>query len=498
MHPALSFALGLGLLGVNFFFVLAEFALVRLRASRVSELIDAGDRRAIIIQRIQAHMDVYLSVVQVGITGATLGIGVLIEDSIATPIANLFGVAGSMGEVMGHIIGFLVATYLVVTTSELLPKALALRYPEQVSLWCARPMVWCRNALYPLLWLLTRSAMVLLSMLRLQRSTDDAAHSEDELRIILNESQTTGVMSFRRLLFMENIFELGELKVRDAMRVKASVKVLVTDQPWDDSLQIMRTARYSRYPVLRHADDLLPLGVVHIKDVLLAGHERNDLAGLVRPYLTTTEQSPLESLLSEMQRRRIHVAIVTNAAGTWTGFITMEDIIEEIIGTVEDEFAGEPPITLADVLTPGRIQLGIEADHLRVALDLALQRLPSDDLPIDKASTIRAVLDREKLAGTYMGKGLALPHARLPGLPNPVLVVIRSEFGIPVEGTTDKAYLLFLLLTPAGMPRMHQRLQARIAGLIENSSFVVDRIREAPTALEVLEVIRTGEQAALD
>jgi len=133
-----------------------------------------------------------------------------------------------------------------------------------------------------------------------------------------------------------------------------------------------------------------------------------------------------------------------------------------------------------------------------VALDLALQRLPSDDLPIDKASTIRAVLDREKLAGTYLGKGLALPHARLPGLPNPVLVVIRSEFGIPVEGTTDKAYLLFLLLTPAGMPRMHQRLQARIAGLIENSSFVVDRIREAPTALEVLEVIRTGEQAALD
>jgi mannitol/fructose-specific phosphotransferase system IIA component (Ntr-type) len=199
-----------------------------------------------------------------------------------------------------------------------------------------------------------------------------------------------------------------------------------------------------------------------------------------------------------MQRKRIHVAIVMNAAGDWTGFITMEDIIEEIIGTVEDEFEPSTPLSLGDTLSEGRVVLDVEGVSLAAAIRSALARVPVDELGIDNETIIKAVLEREKVAGTYLGKGVALPHARIPNLPKPVLVFIRSDSGIPVEGIQERAQILFVLLTPAGQPRVHQRLQARIAGILENSDYVDERLRNAVTPAEVLEVIRTGEQASLD
>jgi CBS domain containing-hemolysin-like protein/mannitol/fructose-specific phosphotransferase system IIA component len=499
--------LGLALLAVNFFFVLAEFALVRLRGSRVDELVERGEARALVVRRIQADMDSYLSVVQVGITGATLGIGIIIEGGIAGPIEH--GLALVLGEsravaAAGHILGFLVATFLVIVSSELLPKSLAILYAEPCALVTARPMVWAHNALYPLLWLLTRSAQGIMRLLRLDRSTAEQPHSEDELRIILDQSQEHGLLSFRRLLFMENIFEIGGLRVKDAMRPRAQVRTLDARIPWREQLDFIGKWPFSRLPLI-DGDPERPAGFVHVKDLLFQRYfhraeagEALDLRFLARPLITVQESAPLEAVLTEMQRRRLQIALVARDDGPWTGIITLEDILEELVGTISDEFESEPPITLADHLSEARVVLEPAGQRLGDVLRTAFARVPADELPTDRESLLKAVLERERLAGTYLGRGIALPHARLPGIARACLLVVRVRAGILVEGSSERARLLFVLLTPAGQPRVHQRLQARIAQLIENSDYVVDRLLDAATAAEALEVIRTGEQASLD
>jgi CBS domain containing-hemolysin-like protein/mannitol/fructose-specific phosphotransferase system IIA component (Ntr-type) len=489
---------GVFLLGVNFFFVMAEFAFVRVRASRISELREAGNKRAALVQAIQSNLDEYLSVAQVGITGATLGIGIIIEEGIAGPIVHALGGTSPLMNGFAHALGFLVATYLVIVSSELLPKALAIRYAEPLSLLCARPMLWCHTLFYPLLWVLTRSAQAILRLLRLKKATEDEPHSEDELRIILERSQSGGMLSFRRLLFIENVFDLGDLRVRDAMRPRSQVRFITTGLHWLDTVQFIRTWRFSRYPLI-HEDPEKPVGIIHIKDVFFSqqtAEEQPDLLKLARPYLTVSDAASLESVLAEMQRRFLHVAMVVNTDGKWVGLITMEDIIEEIIGTVRDEFETEEPVSLAEALTPGRIVLGIEAPAMNDAIRAAIARVPATELPMPRETVIPAVLERERLASTYLGRGLAMPHARLPGISKATVIIARSAAGIPLA-SGERVRLMFILLTPAGQPRVHQRMQARIAQLMDSSDYVVERLEQATSPAEILEAIRTGEMSSL-
>ena len=496
----LQWAIGLALLGVNFFFVFAEFAMVRVRATRIQELIESGDLRALLVKRVHARMDEYLSVAQVGITGATLGIGIIIESGIAGPIAQALGGDTTMSKFLSHAFGFLIATFIVILTSELLPKSLAIRYPERASLWCARPLILCHWIFFPFLWVLTRAAQGIMAAFGLKRAVDEETHSEEELRIILDRSQEGGVLSFRRLLFIENVFDLGELKAKDAMRPARQAKVLDARRPWEENREVIRSARFSRFPLITD-DSGKPSGFIHVKDILFActNGTAPDLAQLVRKLHMALETQPLEQLLAEMQRKHSQMALLTDAAGAWTGLITFEDIIEEIVGTVSDEFELETPLFLAETITAGRVILGIEASSIAQTVRNALARVPQADLPQQSEGLARAVCDRERLAPTYLGRSIAMPHARLPGLEKPVMIFARSEVGVPVEGNAkEKIHLFFILLTPAGAPRVHQRMQARIAAILENSEYVVERLRQAETAAEIMETIRTGEQAAID
>jgi CBS domain containing-hemolysin-like protein/mannitol/fructose-specific phosphotransferase system IIA component (Ntr-type) len=499
MDTLVLIAAGLILLGLNFFFVLAEFALVKVRPTRIAELVEAGDRRARLVQRIQNGMDEYLSVVQIGITGATLGVGLLIEPSIAEPVAHLAGLIapGIPGVVVvSHVLGFLAATYLVIVTSELLPKSLALRAAEPIALRTALPMLWFHHAAYPLLWLLTVSARGLLRLLGQQADIAEQGHSEDELRIILDRSQSRGLLSFRRLLFIENVFDLGDLKVKDAMRPRPQIRMLHTALAWEDTIQFVRTWRFSRYPLIT-GDTEKPAGIVHLKDILFqhAGGQA-DLTGLARPFLSAQETQPLEQLLSEMQRRRQHVALVFNAEQRWTGMLTLEDVLEEIVGTISDEFETEDTIRVADVITPGRVVLDFAATSLTDAVGGILARVAPGELPLPAEQLRPSILERERSAPTYLGQGIAMPHARLPGLTKSAILFASSPTGVPV-GSGERAHLIFILLTPAGAPRVHQRLQATIASMLGDSDYIAERLRGATSPEQVVDILRTGEQASL-
>jgi mannitol/fructose-specific phosphotransferase system IIA component (Ntr-type)/CBS domain-containing protein len=304
-------------------------------------------------------------------------------------------------------------------------------------------------------------------------------------------------MSFRQLLLVENVFDLGDVLVRDVMRPRSVVRSLRLKAPWEENLQVIRESRYSRYPLLDGPEgaDAKPLGIVHVKDILFSEPDETDtvdLKAIARPYGTAKETSPLETLLADLQRRRVHQVIVLDAADRWTGIVTMEDVIEEIIGSVEDEFEPEPSLFLGDALSPGRVLLGLKASSIREGIREAVARLPVSELPAPAEKVIAAVEEREARMSTYLGHGVAVPHARLDGIDKACLSFARFDEGIPVPGQEERARFMFILLTPAGNPKIQLRLLARVASLID-SGYVGDRLMEASSAQAVVDAIKAAD-----
>jgi tellurite resistance protein TerC len=191
---------------------------------------------------------------------------------------------------------------------------------------------------------------------------------------------------------------------------------------------------------------------------------------------------------------------VLNDKGEWTGIITIEDILEELVGKIGDEFDAARAarfISLGDALSPGRVVFDLQAGSLTDAIRKIVERIPATDWPVPPAAIVKSALEREATMATYLGKGLAVPRARLDGIEKPVLAFARSDEGVPIEGSNERAELFFLLLTPASMARQQPLWLADIVGLFE-SEYVVERLHKAETPEEVIETICAGQQIALD
>jgi CBS domain containing-hemolysin-like protein/mannitol/fructose-specific phosphotransferase system IIA component (Ntr-type) len=490
------------LLLLNAFFVLAEFAAVKVRPTRVEELVDDGNARAKVLQHIQYHLDEYLSVCQVGITFASIGLGFVskpaFEKIVSWPLTWLGVGSPAMVSATSVTIAYMLVSFLHILLGELVPKSIAIRRAEASGLWIAVPLRFCHFLFFIPLWILNTSANAILHLMGMSAPMRESTHTEDEIRIILERAQSSGAFSFLRLLVMENVFDLGSLKVKDAMRPPKAVKSLQATAPWPENLKIICESKFSRFPLL-DGDQPLPVGVVHVKDVLhqeLNKQEAPDLKSILRPYLKVTEDQPLESLLSQLQHLRRRVAIVVDRKGQWVGFLTLEDVIEEIIGSVEDEFEKETPLFLADAMTAGRIVVGVSAPSIVEAIPLILSQVPQSELPLPPEKIAKAVLDREAELSTYLGHGLAVPHARLENITQPVVVFAQSREGIPVKDSTERIHLIFMLLSPQSLPMLQVRLLARISGVMQ-SEYVVECLRDNPNPAALLEIIRAADPAIL-
>jgi CBS domain containing-hemolysin-like protein len=490
---------------LNAFFVLAEFASVKVRPTQVEALADAGDRRAKIMEKIQAHLDEYLSVCQVGITLASIGLGFVGEPAFAElilPVIRWMGIGGLAANLTAHgiaiAIAYLLVSFLHIVLGELVPKSIAIRLTERAALFTAYPLVFFRYLFLPPIWLLNSTVNGILRILRVPRVADKAAHSEDEIRIILDQSQSGGTISFRRLLHMENVLDMGSLSVRNAMRPRRYVRFLAANAARSENDKVIAEYRYSRYPVIG-TDENRPLGYVHIKDLFLAdraGKPTDDLTAYVRSSPAFREQDPLEQRLSEMQRKAAHMAMVFAEDGKWTGILTLEDAVEEVIGTIEEEYPTEPTVRLSDLLTVEHTLLDVEGTTILSAAKNALQRVQGGDLPVSKDAIMLSVTDRERLGSSYVGRRLAIPHARLARLATPMVIVARMKTPMPAPVPGEDINLLFLLLTPADTPRIHQILLSHIAGIFE-SDFLEERLEGASTPMELHNVICTAEQVVL-
>jgi mannitol/fructose-specific phosphotransferase system IIA component (Ntr-type) len=282
------------------------------------------------------------------------------------------------------------------------------------------------------------------------------------------------------------------------MRARRLVRSLSLSSAQAQNESVITEYRFSRYPLLGDDPDK-PLGYVHVKDLLLARHSgksTDSLLSFVRPCLSFREHDPLEQRLSEMQRKAAHMALVFADDGQWTGIITLEDAIEEVIGTVEEEYPTEPSIRLSDLLTPEHTLLNVEGTSIQGATRTALQRINVRDLPVSLDAIMLSIMDRERLGSSYVGKRLAIPHARLSRLERPMVIVARMKNPIPSPVPGEDINLLFILLTPADTPRVHQMLLSHIAGIFE-SDFLEGGLEDATTPSELHNIIVTAEQVVL-
>ncbi|MFQ5865055.1 MAG: hemolysin family protein [bacterium] len=336
---------------LNGFFVAAEFAVVKVRASRIEQLAAEGTFRAKIGQRILENLDAYLSACQVGITLASLSLGWLGEPYLAHQLEPIFKFLGIKSEKLLHSFAFGVAfgiiTYLHIVLGEMAPKSLSIRLAEKITLLIAIPLHIFYKVFIPFIWLLNHSALFFLKLIGIkQASESELAHSEDELKLIFAHSAKSGHLTDSEVEFMENVLALHNKTAKQIMIPRTAVAYLSTTNTFSENFRIIEEYQHTRYPLCDGDLDHI-LGMVHIKDVFAAtarGDKGLRMIKLKRDVVFYPETISLDVLFREFQRTKLHMAVLIDEYGGTTGIVTLEDVLEELVGEIYDEFDQPVPL----------------------------------------------------------------------------------------------------------------------------------------------------------
>jgi CBS domain containing-hemolysin-like protein len=341
---SLNLLLALFLVGLNGFFVAAEFALVRVRDSRIQQLEQEGSVRARVVRDALRDLDGYLSVCQVGITMASLGLGWVGEPAVAHLIEPFLGAAGITNErvvsIIAFVVGFAIITYAHLVFGEQAPKYFSIQRAEATSLWISRPLRIFMVLFRPLVWVVNASTNFVLRPWGIKLGEEMEAHSEEELRIMISSATASGELEPEEREYLNNVFDFGDRVAREVMVPRPDIEALRVDLPLAEMVDAAVFGRYTRYPVYEEDLDHV-LGVVHVKDLLRAARENPDdfdVRPIIRDCLVVPENKPIEQILREFQQRKLQMAIVIDEWGSVEGLITIEDVLEEIVGEIQDEF----------------------------------------------------------------------------------------------------------------------------------------------------------------
>lgn len=335
------------LIALTAFFVATEFAIVKVRVSRIDQLIAEGNKRAIAAKRVVTHLDEYLSACQLGITITALGLGWLGEPTVEKllhPLFERFEIAESLTHILSFGIAFALVTFLHVVVGELAPKTVAIQKAEAVTMAFAAPIIWFYRVMFPFIWFLNGSARVLVGLFGLKPASEhEMAHSEEELRILLSESYKSGEINKNELKYVNNIFEFDERIAKEIMVPRTEMITIASDHTLAEIMETIQTENYTRYPVEDGDKDNIR-GFINVKEFLTASltdritPENLDLDSFINPVIHVIESIPIHDLLVKMQKERIHIAILMDEYGGTSGLVTVEDILEEIVGEIRDEF----------------------------------------------------------------------------------------------------------------------------------------------------------------
>jgi len=329
---------------VNAFFVTSEFSIVKVRSTQLEPLIEAGDARAKLAGEIISKLDAYLSATQLGITLASLGLGWLGEPFLARMIQPFFHLAGVESLALIHTISFGLAFSLItiahIVLGELIPKSLAIRKPLSAALGVARPLRWFAAVFGPAVLLLNSAAnVILVRIFQMQPASEhEIGHSEEELRVILTESEKADEVSPVGKEILINALDMRRMVVRDVTTPRGEVVSLDLEHSFEENLKIAQVSRHTRFPLCRgHLDNTI--GLVHIKDLFsLTRAQSPDLASVRREILPVPEMMPLEKLLKLFLNKHAHLALVVDEYGGTVGIVTLDNVMEELVGAIQDEF----------------------------------------------------------------------------------------------------------------------------------------------------------------
>lgn len=381
MIQQLSFILiAIFLVLLNGFFVAAEFGLVKLRNTRIQAIKAKFGLRGIILEKVHNQIDTYLSACQLGITLASLGLGWIGEPAFAELLEPLLAYVGIFSHTTVTAIAFFTAFFIIsflhIVIGELVPKSMAIRQPQRMSLWTALPLYYFYWLMYPFIWLLNTSANFTLKFFgnAAEYETESTYYSSDELRLIHNVSRQHGELDKEEAEILDNVLDFAELKVADIMRPADELITLSINNSLEQDLKTITRYRYSRYPVYED-DPHKFIGLLHVKDLFFSGkatHSKRSLQKLMRPILTVSTELPAVDLFQQFRSGLTHFAIVTHITGQVVGFVTLDNILNALLGQIGDEFNRPLPTWLrtkeGTLLMKGNAPLYV----LEKALDITL------------------------------------------------------------------------------------------------------------------------------
>lgn len=341
-----SISIVIVLIALTAFFVAAEFAIVKVRSSRIDYLIAEGNNRATSVKTVITNLDEYLSACQLGITVTALGIGWFGKPALKQMFDTFFvnlNISTQLADIFAVILVFLFITFLHVVIGELAPKTFAIQKAEQVSLFVAKPLIFFYRIAFPFIWVLNGSARIITKLLGLKPPKGhDEVHSEEELRLLVSESYKNGEINQSEYKYVNKIFEFDDRIAKEIMVPRTEMHIISKEMPAEEALQKMSQEKYTRYPVVDGDKDHV-IGFVNFKDIFTDFVQHNAVSNkkveqYIRPIILVIDSIPIHDLFLKMQKERTHIAILIDEYGGTSGLVTVEDILEEIVGDIQDEF----------------------------------------------------------------------------------------------------------------------------------------------------------------
>ncbi|MCO4097632.1 HlyC/CorC family transporter [Macrococcoides canis] len=331
------------LIALTALFVGSEFSLVKVRTSRIDQLVSEGNAAAKIVQHMVHHLDYYLSACQLGITVTALGLGWIGESTFETlihPVLHLLHIPTDLSKPITIFLSFFIVTFIHVVIGELAPKSLAIQYAERMTLAFARPLYFFGIIMKPLIFTMNGTARLILRIFGVQPADHEQAMSEEELKIIMTQSYQSGEINHTELAYMQNIFSFDERLAKDIMVPRTQMISLTQPFNIDELLEVINEHQFTRYPITEDGDKDHIIGFINVKEFLTkyASGDPVRIKDHIHDLPLIHEVTRISDALIKMQRERVHIALVIDEYGGTAGIITMEDILEEIVGEIRDEF----------------------------------------------------------------------------------------------------------------------------------------------------------------
>ncbi len=336
---------------LNGFFVAAEFALVKVRGSQIEIKVKSGSKVAGIAKHMTSHLDGYLAATQLGITLASLGLGWVGETVMSNMVLNIFSflhlpISESVAVSIGHVLAFLIITVLHIVFGELAPKSIAIQRPVNTTMAIALPLQFFYIVFKPFIFVLNGFANIILKLLGINSvDAHDSIHSSEELQYLLDQGKESGALDQAEHELIKNVFDFNERVVKNIMVPRTKISAVPLTSTKQELIDTIITEGYSRIPVYDETIDKI-VGIIHAKDILslIVKKQEFNFHDILRKPVFVPESKKINDLMAELKLKRIQIAIVLDEFGGTAGMVTLEDIVEELVGEIQDEYDEEKPL----------------------------------------------------------------------------------------------------------------------------------------------------------